>query len=642
MTIRLRLTIGAIAILLVANSVLSLVSMKYVEDVWLDEVQNRVQLDLKSARAAYNFRINDISRFLEAVSLDERIAEALSAGDRSRLAEILDDVYRAGGMDFVTAVDAGGTAVYRPNSPEQHGDNLESDLLISRAIRGRQTASGTLLLSARRLAAEDQDYAGRARFEVLPTPAARSTGERVRTDGMVLAAAVPLKTSEGRFAGVLYGGTLLNRSNEIVDKINRVVLPQQTYRGREIGAVTIFQGDMRIATNVTGADGSRAVGTRLSSAVHEEVLQKGHVWAEPALVVDQWYISAYEPIRNPVGEIIGALYVGLLQAPFLEQQKAVTIMLVGMVTVATATSLVLLYLATMRILQPIGRVIEMSRKVVAGDLSARVGMRLPGEMGALCRAVDDMADAVANREDQLKSATRQQIGRSEKLASIGRLAAGIAHEINNPLTGVLTFAHLLRDKPNMDDQDKQDLELIIHETSRAADIVRGLLDFARERAAFKEPLDINLVIQRTLKLIRNQKSFDRITIAEELHSGLPEVNGDMNQLQQVLLNLSLNACEAMPEGGKITVATSAQNGEVLVKVSDTGCGIRKEHLDQIYEPFFTTKPVGKGTGLGLSVSYGIVQQHGGAIEVESEEGKGTTFTIVLPEYREEMAETRVV
>lgn len=642
MTIRLKLTIGAIAILLVANSLLSLVSGKYVESVWLDEVQNRVRLDLTSARAAYNFRINDITRFLEAVSLDERIAEALTAGDRNRLASILDGVYQAGGMDFVAAVDAGSTAVYRPNSPGQHGDSLQSDLLVSQAIRSRKTASGTVVLSTERLAAEDQDLAQRARFEVVPTSAAYPSEEQVRTGGMVLAAAVPLITAEGQFAGVLYGGTLLNRSYEIVDKIKKVVLPQQIYQGREIGAVTIFQGDMRISTNVTGADGSRAVGTRLSKAVYEEVLQNGRVWAEPALVVDQWYISAYEPIRNPAGEIIGALYVGLLQAPFLEQQKAVTIMLVGMVTVATATSLVLLYLATMRVLRPIGRIIEMSRKVVGGDLSARVGMQLPGEMGALCQAVDEMAGAVANREEQLKSATRQQIGRSEKLASIGRLAAGVAHEINNPLTGVLTFAHLLRDKSNMDDQDRQDLDLIIHETSRAADIVRGLLDFARERAAFKEPLDINLVIQRTLKLIRNQKSFDRITITEQFQDGLPEVNGDMNQLQQVLLNLSLNACEAMPEGGKIAVRTSAENGKVLVTVTDTGCGIKKEHLDQIYEPFFSTKPVGKGTGLGLSVSYGIVQQHGGTIEVDSEEGKGTTFTIVLPEYSEEMAETKVV
>jgi two-component system NtrC family sensor kinase len=282
------------------------------------------------------------------------------------------------------------------------------------------------------------------------------------------------------------------------------------------------------------------------------------------------------------------------------------------------------------VLRPVGRVIAMARRVVRGDLSARVKIRPPGEIGVLCQAIDQMADAVVEREQRLKELTGQQIGHSEKLASLGRLAAGVAHEINNPLTGVLTFAHLLREKSNMDDQDRQDLDLIIHETSRAADIVRGLLDFARERAAVKEALYINDVIQKTIRLIRNQKLFDQIVIEEELACDLPQVEGDMNQLQQVLLNLSLNACEAMPNGGRIVIRSNVDGNHVVVKVIDSGTGIRREHYDHVFEPFFTTKPAGKGTGLGLSVSYGIVRQHGGALDFESQEGRGTTFTIVLP------------
>jgi two-component system NtrC family sensor kinase len=272
----------------------------------------------------------------------------------------------------------------------------------------------------------------------------------------------------------------------------------------------------------------------------------------------------------------------------------------------------------------------MSQKVVEGDLSARVGIRPTGEVGLLCQAIDSMADAVAEREAKLKLATRQQIGQSEKMASIGRLAAGVAHEINNPLTGVLTFAHLLKEEANLDEQGKQDVDLIINETTRAAQIVRGLLDFARERPAVKAPLDINEVIRRTLQLLGNQKAFQQIVIVEDLEDDLPKVNGDENQLQQVLLNLSLNACEAMPDGGTLLVSTVSQNGQVLIKVTDTGCGIKREHMDQIFEPFFSTKPVGKGTGLGLSVTYGIIQQHSGDLDVESQEGKGTTFTIALP------------
>jgi two-component system NtrC family sensor kinase len=301
--------------------------------------------------------------------------------------------------------------------------------------------------------------------------------------------------------------------------------------------------------------------------------------------------------------------------------------------VAIVAGLLLVFFVSKLVLGPVSRIVAMSHRISAGDLSARVKIRPPGEMGQLCQAIDQMADALTEHEEQLKLATRRQIGRTEKLASIGRLAAGVAHEINNPLTGVLTFAYLMREKPNMDEQDRQDLDLIIHETTRAADIVRGLLDFARERAAIKEPLEINEVIRRTTRLIRNQKLFDQIVIEEDLKDGLPDVDGDMNQLQQVFLNLSLNACEAMPGGGKLTIISRSEDGKVAVTLADSGCGIKKEHFDKIFEPFFTTKPVGKGTGLGLSVSYGIVEQHGGTLEVESEEGKGATFTILLPAVR---------
>ena len=234
------------------------------------------------------------------------------------------------------------------------------------------------------------------------------------------------------------------------------------------------------------------------------------------------------------------------------------------------------------------------------------------------------------RAEEVLRKSEQWRAESEKLAAVGRLAAGVAHEINNPLTVVLTFSCLLAEKENLDEQDKQDLALIVHETTRASAIVRDLLDFARERPVKRELLDINDVIRRTLRLLGNQKAFQQITIREDLRSDLPAVHGDMNQLEQVFLNLSLNACEAMPHGGTLAISSLAEDGNVLARVADTGCGISKMHLDKIFEPFFTTKPVGKGTGLGLSVSYGIVQQHGGALTVESTEGKGTTFTVVLP------------
>jgi two-component system NtrC family sensor kinase len=328
--------------------------------------------------------------------------------------------------------------------------------------------------------------------------------------------------------------------------------------------------------------------------------------------------------------ILALVAVGYLRQSALPAPSGSELPFLLMMIATTLVSLGLIYAVAMLMMRPVGRIVAMSRKLIAGDLTARVGIRPPGELGLLCQAIDAMADTVARRETQLTQAVRQQVSRAEKLASIGRLAAGVAHEINNPLTGVLTFSHLLRQKPHMREEDLQDLDLIIHETTRAAEIVRGLLDFARERPILMEPMDMNDVVRRTVRLIANQKKFEHISIEEDLRDGLPEVCGDMNQLQQVLLNLALNACTAMPNGGRLTITTTAGNGHVILGVADTGCGIKEELLERIFEPFFTTQPVGKGTGLGLSVTFGIVEQHNGSLEVQSKEGQGSTFTISLP------------
>ncbi|HUT88056.1 MAG TPA: cache domain-containing protein [Thermoguttaceae bacterium] len=640
MTIRLKVTMAAIAVILVANSLLSLVGLEYAQRVWLREVQSRVRLNLNSARSDYNHHVNGIARFLRACTLDQGIASAVGRDDVAGGAAFLENVHRVGGMDFVTLVDATGKVICRAGSPDGRGDDLSDNPLIERVIEVGAPVAGTIILSAESLAREGRDLAARARFEVLPTRAARPPEKKSRSDGMVVAAAVPFRDSRGQLLGILYGGDLLNRRFEIVDSIKQEVFPHEPHKGKEVGAVAIFQGDLRVSTSLTREDGSREVGTQLSDTVYDQVLLRGGTWADRALVVDDWYFTAYEPIRDPEGQIVGVLGIGLLEAPFVHKRNVLMAFLLAMVIVATLASLVLVFFATNQVLRPVGRITAMSRKVIAGDLTARVGLRPSGEMGVLCRAIDSMADAIAEREEQLRTATRQQIGQSEKLASIGRLAAGVAHEINNPLTGVLTFAHLLKEDETIGEEGKRDLDLIIQETTRVAEIVRGLLDFARERPTAKEQLDVNEIIRRTLRLLGNQGAFRRIVIVEDLDEGLPPVDGDVNQLQQILLNLSLNACEAMRNGGTLLVGSSAENGCVLVKVTDTGCGIKREHLDQIFEPFFSTKPVGKGTGLGLSVSYGIVQQHGGALEVETEEGKGTTFTVVLPSAKDRQSGSR--
>jgi two-component system NtrC family sensor kinase len=224
----------------------------------------------------------------------------------------------------------------------------------------------------------------------------------------------------------------------------------------------------------------------------------------------------------------------------------------------------------------------------------------------------------------------EQLQHSEKMASIGLLAAGVAHEVNTPLTGISSYTQMLRQQVDRGDARAELLEKIEKQAFRAAKIINNLLNFSRASAPTLEAVDLNKVLLDVVSLLEHQLTASRIKVRKELADDLPRVRGNENRLQQVFFNLILNARDAMAKGGWLTLATRADDEAVLVEVGDTGEGIRREHIKRIYDPFFTTKGIGRGTGLGLSVSYGILQEHGGAIFVDSAPGKGTTFRVTLP------------
>jgi two-component system NtrC family sensor kinase len=229
-------------------------------------------------------------------------------------------------------------------------------------------------------------------------------------------------------------------------------------------------------------------------------------------------------------------------------------------------------------------------------------------------------------------AVQSQLVHTEKIASLGRMAAGVAHEINNPLAGILIYAELLRRDLAEEAAYRENLDVIINQTMRCQQIVNRLLDFSRQTLGQKKLFDANEVIQRVVELISHQAFFHNIKVIRRLDPNLPQIIGDPGQLQQVFSNLLLNAADAMTGSGEITITTEpAPYGDgVVLKFADTGGGIPPDIIDKIFEPFFTTKPPGKGTGLGLSIVYGVIQRHGGSIDAESRPGGGTTFTIRLP------------
>jgi signal transduction histidine kinase len=230
------------------------------------------------------------------------------------------------------------------------------------------------------------------------------------------------------------------------------------------------------------------------------------------------------------------------------------------------------------------------------------------------------------------SEAQQQLIQSEKMASVGQLAAGVAHEVNNPLGTILLYSHMLLEKRGHKDSSREELEIIAKEATRCRDIVRGLLDFARQRKLQIENIDLNKILIEILSLASKQPSFQKVEIIKALDPSLPLMSGDPVQLKEVFLNIVSNAGEAMPEGGKVTVSSRFNNGggNIEVTIRDTGFGIPPENLNKIFMPFFTTKKIGQGTGLGLAIAYGIVKMHRGSIDVESKQKEGTTFVVKLP------------
>jgi two-component system NtrC family sensor kinase len=279
-----------------------------------------------------------------------------------------------------------------------------------------------------------------------------------------------------------------------------------------------------------------------------------------------------------------------------------------------------------RVVKPVGQLLEATNRVAGGDLEHRLQVSRNDELGLLQHSFNDMIRRLATAQSQ--------IYQSDRLASIGRLAAGVAHEINNPLTGVLGHSSFLHKRAPAGSEEKKDLETIVHETKRCREIVRQLLDFARQAPMSKTSVEINPVIERALRIVDNQLKVKNVRTTLALRDGLPAIQADANQLAQVLINLLVNAADAIgPGGGEIYVGSELEEDEagaaIEIKVADDGGGIAEEDLGRIFEPFFTTKGA-KGTGLGLAVAWGIVQEHGGSIAVDSSVGRGTTFTLRLP------------
>lgn len=521
------------------------------------------------------------------------------------------------------------------------------------------------------------------------TPTLRTTESRA----MMIRALQSVYDRSGNRVAILEAGLLLNNNIEFVDRIRELVYGPGSLTSGGRGTVTVFFEDVRITTNVMFDDGSRALGTRVSSEVRNAVLERGETWVNRAFVVNDWYISAYEPIVDVGGERVGMLYTGYLEKPFRDQFFKAIAVLSALVVSGSLAAAGAAVLGARSIFSPIENISAVVRATARGDYK-RIGPLPTGnEIGELAFQFDAMLDSLEHQRQRIEQGaqeleykvqerteeieqqnnhlqdsinllqqTRQRLASAEKLAALGEFTAGVAHEINNPTAVILgNMEVVIADLGSRAPEFATETDLIFEQVYRIRAIVESLLQYSRSAqqqhdmqtaprvseyplepvspkalsdAGGIEPIralqtDLEELVNDALTMLAHEFKGRQITVHIDIQSDLSALI-DRQECQQVLINLISNAIHAIEEGGNITIVAQNQGRRsITLEVKDTGRGIEPKHLSRIFDPFFTT---GKalGTGLGLSVSYSIVHRNGGDIEVSSELLKGSVFTVTLP------------
>lgn len=620
-----------IAIVIYA-SVVGLVGVYLIDRYIVDQAQDKVRLDLNSADVMYQDAITSMKDVIRYISVRSFIQNALIHGNIQTYSSAINDIRKSESLDILNITDTENRILLRSGNPGIKGDRVNREIL-KHVSQNLKAAASTEIISAEELLKENKNLYQRAYTKFVYTEKSLPYDKDVVNSGMMLIAASPVLDKQGKLIGLIYGGRLLNHEYSIVDKIKETLYRSQFDDNADIGKASIFQGPIRISTNVIDTDGKRATGTQVSEEVQVRVLIEGKPWIKRAFVVKDWMFTAYKPILNISGDIIGILGVGMFEWKYTLMRKKALLFLIGIILVGMVLSMFISNHLTKSIIRPINVLVRVAQKLGSGDLTQRVPSQDSArEIDFLGETINTMAASIQDRDVHLKQSVQEKILKSEKLAMIGRLAAGVAHEINNPLGSIRLFSGLLLKKPQFTGVERENLERIEKETVRCQNIVQGLLDFARLREPRIESINVNELLETAIGLFEKHPLFHNIEIIKEYETSMPVISVDPEQIEQVFINIIMNSADAMRGKGTLTLITknNKMTGCLEISFADTGCGIPDEMIDRIFEPFFTTKKVGYGTGLGLSISHGIVEKHNGTIKVLSEEGRGSIFTVVLP------------
>ena len=370
------------------------------------------------------------------------------------------------------------------------------------------------------------------------------------------------------------------------------------------------------------------------------------IFNEPACYTSECHVHIKG--QDILGFVEADLSLALLDEAKVKQKQALTAYVIIFILAISVSLIIIIYKIVSK---PVRELVNGMERVSTGDLDHSVSINSSDEIGKLAEAFNSMTrdikasrhkmeewtrtleEEVAKKTDEIKK-THDALVQTEKLASLGRMAAGVAHEINNPLTGIVTFSYLLLKRFPPESNEAEDIQIIIDQTERCAKIIKNLLAFARASSTEKGEININDVLKKAIFMVKNQEKFHNIIFNLNIDDLSLKTIGEEHKFQQIFLNMLINAADAMNERGSMTVSTRKASVEgknyVEIEFTDTGSGINEKDMSKLFEPFFTTKPIGQGTGLGLSITHGIVSQFGGHINVKTKVGKGTSFFIRLP------------
>lgn len=650
-SIRHKLLAIALLPLLVALPLLGVILSVWGDDAFDRLLVTKIRSDLAVAHGYFERVLGEVGAGTARIAESHGIHLALATREPAALQTLLSQSKERSGLDFLNFRASDGSVLVTdwgvPGGAAQR-DAAALSVNGDSASAAAPAGAHIEVLEASTLAALAPTLQSRVPVPLVPTQNAAPTTRTREDRAMVALAAHPVRAADGRLLGHVQGGVLLNRNLAFIDHINEIVYPEGSLPFGSRGTATLFLDDVRISTNVRLFQNERAIGTRVSHAVRDAVLERGSIWLGSAFVVNDWYMSGYQPIADGAGRRVGMLYVGFSERPFTLLKYAVLASL-GLIFLAVMAGAAVVSLRLARgIFEPLEQMTRTMQSVEQGRLDARVGAlasrdevgRLAGHLDHLLDVIDEntrgLDRKVAERTQELSDSNaslrlaQQQLVKSEKLAAIGQLTASIAHEVNNPIAVIQGNLDLLRELLGEAAAGIQpELRLIDEQVERMRLIVTQLLQFARptEYAGYVETLDVHKVLENCLVLVAHLLTRTHIDVQREF-SATRSAGMNRSELQQVLINLMVNAIQAMPGGGTLCLRTGDWDGiGVAITIEDTGPGLGDDLLRDLFQPFVTTKK--DGTGLGLWISRSLVERYGGDIRAGNAERGGAWFSVFV-------------